>query len=138
MNIFTPKGFLSVGGIILVVIGILGFFLIGPTEDTSIFGAGWWFDGAENWAHLVLGIVALVVAYAMKDAGTQKNVTAIVGIIALLVGIYGFISPSFLGANLEILDNFLHLIVGIWALVAAFKKGQSAPMGMGGGMPATV
>lgn len=138
MNIFTPKGFLSVGGIILVVIGILGFFLIGPTEDTSIFGGAWWFDNVENWAHLVLGIVALVVAYAVKAASTQKNLTAIVGIIALLAGIYGFISPSFLGANLETLDNFLHLIVGIWALVAAFKKGQSVPMGMGGGAPATV
>lgn len=138
MNIFTPKGFLSIGGIVLVVVGILGFFLIGPTEDTSIFRGAWWFDNAENWAHLVLGIVALVVAYALKDAGTQKNVTAVVGIIALLVGLYGFIWPSLFGANLELLDNFLHLIVGIWALVAAFKKGQSAPMGMGGGMPAAM
>lgn len=121
-NIFTPKGFLTIGGAILALVGVLGFFLIGPTEEQSLFGSAWWFDTAENWAHLVLGIVALAAAYGLKDANLQKQLVMVVGIIALLVGIYGFFSPSFLGANLENpLDNILHLVVGAWGIAASMK-----------------
>lgn len=122
MNIFTPKGFLQIGGGVLLAVGILGFFLIGPTEN-SLFGSAWYFDTAENWAHTVLGIVALAAAYGLKDAGTQKSLVGILGIVALLVGIYGFFSPSLLGATLQNpLDNILHLVVGAWALAAAYMK----------------
>ena len=122
-NILSPKGFLQIGGIILVLVGVLGFFLIGPTEEQSILGAAWWFDTYENWAHVVLGIVALVAAYGLKDAAMQKGLVMIVGIVALLVGIWGFFSPSLLGANLENpLDNILHLVVGAWGILASMKK----------------
>lgn len=122
MDIISPKGFLQVGGIVLVLVAILGFIgIIGPTEG-ALFGAGWWFDNAENWAHLVLGVVALAVAYGVKDAKTQKTVTMVVGVVAILVGLYGFINPMLLGANLEFADNILHLVIGAWALKASMKK----------------
>lgn len=125
MDIISPKGFLQIGGIVLVVVAILGFFgIIGPTPESSLFGSFWWFDGPENWAHLVLGVVALGVAYGVKDDKTQKTVTMIVGVVALLVGLYGFVSSGLLGANLENpMDNLLHLVVGAWALWASMKKG---------------
>ena len=48
--------------------GVLGFVgLIGPTGQASLFGENWWFDNGENWAHLVLGVVALIAAYALKE-----------------------------------------------------------------------
>lgn len=132
MNILTPKGFLQIGGIILVVVGILGFIgILGPTEDSSLFGSFWWFDNAENWAHTVLGIVALAAAYGLKDMNTQKSLVMIVGIVGILVGIYGFLSTNLLGANLENpADNILHLVVGAWALSASMmkKEGGSVPM----------
>ncbi|MEK9147909.1 MAG: hypothetical protein AAB650_00555, partial [Patescibacteria group bacterium] len=56
----NPKQFLQIGGVVLVLVGILGFVgVIGPTAESSLFGGAWWFDNAENWAHLVLGVVAL-------------------------------------------------------------------------------
>ncbi len=118
-----PSGFLTIGGIILVLLGVLGFFLIGPTAADSIFGPTWWFDGAENWAHLVLGVVALILVFAVKNDDANKWVTAIVGILALVAGIWGFFNANFLGAGLELLDNILHLVVGVWALYAAFAGG---------------
>ncbi len=57
----NPKQFLLLGGLILTLVGILGFVgVIGPSAANSLFGANWWFDNGENWAHLVLGLVALV------------------------------------------------------------------------------
>jgi hypothetical protein len=123
MGFFNVKNFLTYGGWVLVIVGILGFFLIGPTAEQSVFGSAWWFDNAENWAHLVLGIVALLLVYAVKNADLNKWVTVLVGVFALVVTVAGFMDPSFLGANLENpLDNVLHLVVGLWALISGFSK----------------
>lgn len=117
----TPEGFLKIGGVVLVVVGLLGFFLIGPTAADSVLGSAWWFDGYENWAHLVLGVVALVLAFGVKNDDLSKWVTALVGLFALVAAVWGFFDSNFLGANMEQpLDNILHLVVGVWALYAAF------------------
>lgn len=129
----NPKQFLLIGGIILVLVGVLGFVgVLGPTPDASIFGAAWWFDNAENWAHLVLGIVALVLAY-VTGPSIQRPIVMLLGIVGVLVGLYSFLGYSmFLGANLENpLDSILHLVVGIWALWASWRK-QPMAAAMGG------
>lgn len=140
MNIFTPKGFLQVGGIVLLVVGVLGYFgIIGPTSDSSIFGTYWVFDNAENIAHVVLGIVALLAVYFLKASNQQKWLVALVGILGVLFGIYSLFGPiptgaTFLGAALQNpTDTILHLVIGVWALVAAFKKENGTSMG--GGLP---
>jgi len=131
-NIFTPKGFLQVGGIVLAVVGIVGFFgIIGPTADRSIFSSAWYFDNAENIAHLVLGIVALGAAYGLTNADHQKWLVAAVGILGILFGLYSLFGPipdgtTIFGAALQNpLDTILHFVIGIWALTAAFKKGMA-------------
>ena len=127
----NPKQFLTLGGIVLVLVAILGFVgVIGPTPEKSIFGPSWWFDNPENWAHLVLGVVAFIAAFAIP-MNLQKSLVALVGVLGVVVGLYSLsIGESFLGANLENpADTLLHLAVGAWALLAAWKKG-----GMGGGM----
>lgn len=119
----NPKQFLQIGGIVLVVVGILGFIgILGPTADRSIFGETWFFDNAENWAHLVIGIVALIAVYTL-GAAHQKMLATVVGVIALLVAVYNLFGTSLLGANLERpLDFILHLVIGVWALWAAMGK----------------
>ncbi len=133
----NPKQFLTIGGVILVVVGVVGFFgVIGPTPDSSIFGSAWWFSNGENWAHLVFGVAALVVSYTL-GAGTQGWVTLLVGVVSVLVGLWGFFlgaeAPNFYGANLENpLDNLLHLVIGAWALWAWWngRKAMATPVGM--------
>ncbi len=125
----NPKQFLIIGGIILVLVGILGMVgLIGPTAEDSIFGSTWWFDNGENWAHFILGVVGLIAAFAFP-ASIQKPLVMLLGIIGLVVGVYGFVSEDFLGANLENpADNILHLVIGVWALAASMMKPKmSAP-----------
>lgn len=133
----NPKQFLLIGGVVLVAVGLLGFVgLIGPTADASIFGSAWWFDNAENWAHLVLGIVALIAAFVL-GANLQRPLVMLLGIVGVLVGLYSLFGySSFLGANLENpADSLLHLVVGVWALWASWRKESSPAMaGTPGGM----
>lgn len=124
-NILTPRGFLTVGGVVLVLLGLLGFVgVIGPTPEQSLFGATWWFDNAENIAHTVLGVVALAVVYTMKDASLQKWLTVAVGALALVVGLYNLTGEVMVaGATLENpADMVLHLAVGVWGLYAGFMS----------------
>ncbi len=121
---FTPKGFLTYGGIILLLVGLLGMFgiLIGPTPEASIFGSTWWFDNAENWAHLVLGVVGIAAAFVFP-ASLQRILVLLLGIVGILVAVYNIFSTSLLGANLESpADLILHAVVGAWALYAYTKK----------------
>jgi len=132
----NPKQFLQIGGVVLVLVGILGSVgLIGPTAEQSLFGAAWWFDSAENWAHLVLGIVALIAAYAL-GANLQRPLVMALGVIGLLVGLYSLYGEKMLlGANLQNpADSLLHIVVGAWALWASWKKPAAFASSMGGGM----
>lgn len=135
LNIFTPKQFLRIGGVVLLLVSILGFIgIIGPTAADSIFGATWYFDNAENWAHLVLGVVALISAFVLP-AGYQKPLVMVLGVVGILVGLYSmFISQTFLGAGLQNpADSLLHLAVGAWALWASTRKESGAmPMSQPG------
>lgn len=119
----NPKQFLQIGGAVLILLAILGYAgVIGPDAASSIFGANWYFDNAENIAHLVLGIVAILASFALSGA-LQKPLVLVLGVVGVLVGIYSIFWPIFLGANLENpADTLLHILVGAWALFAATRK----------------
>lgn len=124
----NQKQFLTIGGIVLIVAGVLGFMgIIGPSAEESIFGAPWYFDNAENGAHLVLGIVGVIAAFVLPMM-MQKGLAYILGIVGVLVGLYSIIGPitegtNLLGAQLQNpLDTILHLVVGAWAFFAASHK----------------
>lgn len=121
MNVLTTKGFLQVGGVVLVAVGVLGYIgIIGPTAKMSIFGDFWWFDQAENLAHTVLGVVALLAAFTFP-AALQRYLVIAVGLLGLAVGLYNFTSTTLDGAMLQSpADLVLHLAIGAWALYAAF------------------
>ncbi len=135
----NPKQFLIIGGIVLLAVGILGFIgVVGPTAEQSIFGAPWYFDNAENWAHLVLGIVGIAAAFVLPMMA-QRGLVMILGIVGVLVGLYSIVGAvpggtNLLGAQLQNpLDTILHIVVGVWAFYASRKKAMEGMM-MGGGM----
>jgi hypothetical protein len=127
----NPKQFLVIGGIVLVLVGILGFVgVIGPTAADSIFGATWYFDDAENWAHTILGVVALVAAFAFP-ARAQKPLVIVVGLVGILFAVINLFTTKVGSANLEQhADTVLHAVVGIWALVAGFRGRSSVSSDM--------
>ncbi len=113
--IFTPNGFLKIGGIILVLVGILGM--------TDVLMA---FSSTEQWIHLLVGIVCLIASFTLS-ASAQKILAMIVGIIGILTAIYSLFTPNYTALA-------VYLIVGAWALIAGFKK--PAMLTMNPSMPA--
>ena len=125
----NPRQFLQIGGAVLVILGVVGLLPVFTKANTPWF----YLDTGENVAHIVLGVVAVAAAYVLSDANLQKWLVAVVGVVALFFGIYGFAiagnpEPNTFGiSNLESpADNILHLVVGIWALYAAFMGKSTA------------
>ena len=119
----TPSGFLQWGGVLLIALGIVGFFLLGPTPQASAFGDAWWFDNVENAAHLVIGTIALVLSFGIRNHGINTKVALIIGLFAVFAAVWGAFSPDFLGAHLEMPgDTVLHAALGMWALSSVFRK----------------
>jgi len=127
-NLFTPKGFLTYGGAILLVLGLLGFFALNSATQTPAF----YLDSGENWAHTGLGIIALAIVFIPGlntiFAPYYRWIVILLGIVALFFAVYGFYvgsnaAPNTFGiSNLESpLDDILHLVVGAWALYAAWR-----------------
>jgi hypothetical protein len=132
MGFLNSKMFLTLGGIALLLIGVLGFIgVIGPTPQQSIFGSAWYFDNIENWVHTLLGVAALAIV-GLKLKELYQPVTLLVGVAALFFGVLNFFLPSSMpnigAANLESpADTILHLGVGIWALVSWKMSMKGAP-----------
>src|SRR5712691_3178965 len=110
----NPKQFLTIGGAVLLLLGIVGVLGVFSKDRTSFF----WLDSGENWAHLFLGVVALAAVFVpglnSALAPYYKWIVVLVGVLALFFGVYGFIvagnaEPNTFGvANLESpADNLL-------------------------------
>ena len=115
-----------------MALGVLGMFLLGLTPGQSMLGNFFWLDDVENYAHLILGIVALGAYYLLKDENLTKWLVVLVGVVALLATILGFLNasnpvPNLGVTNLEsVSDNILHLVVAVWAFYAAFVGSKSS------------
>ena len=130
----NPKMFLTVGGAVLLLLGVVGFLNV-LTEEAS---PNFWLDNGENVAHAVLDVVALAAVFVpglnSALAPFYRPIVILVGIIALFFGIYGFVVsgdpvPNTFGlGNLENpADQILHLVVAAWAFASAFM-GREASM----------
>jgi len=124
----NPKQFLLIGGIVLLALGLIGF--AGVFSQMNSF---FYLDNGENVAHTGLGIIAIAASYLLTNATLQKWLVVAVGVLALFFTVYGFAvagsaSPNTFGvSNLESpADDVLHLVVGVWALAAAFMGGRMA------------
>jgi phosphoglycerol transferase MdoB-like AlkP superfamily enzyme len=137
MNPLNPRGFLLAGGIILVLVAVLGYMgLIGPTPEQSLFGSLWYFTDLENLAHLVFGVVALAAYYLLKDEMLTKWLVILVGVVAALAVVIGFMvggnaSPNAtlagIPGNLENpMDTVLHIVVAVWAFYAGLVGSKKA------------
>jgi hypothetical protein len=121
--------FLIVGGVVLLLLGVVGFLNIFTKAAFPQF----YLTTGENVAHVGLGLIALAAVFVPGLNSTlapyYKPIVLLVGAIALFFGVYGFVvagnpDPNTFGvANLESpLDNILHLVVAAWAFASALMS----------------
>ena len=129
----NPKMFLTLGGVVLLLLGVVGYLNLFTQSAYPSF----WLDDGENVAHTVLGIVALAAVFVpglnSALAPYYRWIVILVGIIALFFAVYGFavsgndIPNTFGLGNLENpADNILHLVVAAWAFAAAWMGRDTA------------
>lgn len=110
----SAKTYSQWGGIILLVLGILGFVVSGP----KIFGLN--SDPLEDVIHVVVG--ALLAYAGFRGTAAQASMwSKVFGVVFLVVGVVGFLSTNLLGllpGGVGAFDNIVHLIygaIGAWA-----------------------
>jgi uncharacterized protein DUF4383 len=119
------KTYVMVLGVVLVLIGILGFVSpLTPNDQLlGIFETG----TAQNLVYLVSGIVAL--AAVAGGARYARLFAKVFGLIYGLVTVVGFAigEGDVLGfINVNQADNVLHLAIAASALYAGFASGSKA------------
>jgi hypothetical protein len=135
--LFTSTGFLRYGGVVLLLVGIVGY--IGVLNNVAFFTL----DAGENIAHTVLGVVGIAVGFGLKNASIHRLLTWVLFATALVFTLWGLILPSggtlnngawsnpnFYGlANLENpADSVLHLVVAAWAGLALWMERRAPAM----------
>lgn len=117
----NPRQFLKIGGMMAILVGVLGFFVLGPTVEKSVFGERLWFDRQENMAYILLGILAFA-ASSRLPAFYQRSFVILIGLLSVIVGLYSLVLGNTLfAAHLENpADTILHLLIGAVALYTVF------------------
>lgn len=104
-------------GVVLVVVGLLGF-VPALTPDDKLLGI-FEVDGLHNIIHLLSGAAAL---FAMKSEAYASTYFKVFGVVYALVMVIGFVQGDevlgLIGVNMA--DNLLHLLIAGSALYLGF------------------
>jgi hypothetical protein len=120
------RGYAAVVGVVLIVIGLLGFVdnpIVGPSNAFLPTGA------AHNVLHVVTGLVALAVAVGLGGAA-QANMLVGFGVLYEIVFIVLLISPtlfSLFDRQVNVADDVLNASVALVSIaVASMTREASA------------
>lgn len=103
---FTNKLVAQVFGIVLVLVGLVGFVM----DPVLVFDV----NTAHNVVHLLSGAALLGAAY-YNNGGMAKQANITIGAVYLLVTLAGFLNLADINTLLAInnADNWLHLLLGV-------------------------
>lgn len=112
MKATLARLYIVLSGLILVVVGVAGFFRHEMFNLT--------FPPAHNFFHLLSGVIALAAGLGKDPAGPPRF-GIVFGTIYTLVAIVGFLGLHDLGSlqlALNLHFNFIHLGVGVLSILA--------------------
>jgi hypothetical protein len=109
----TAKMAATVLGIVLVVVGLLGFvnnpvlgiFLVNPLH---------------NIIHIVTGLVLLAGAYSSLGSSLALKIIGIVYAIVAVIGFFMVMDGMMLGMAMNEADKWLHVVLAVIILIAGF------------------
>jgi len=107
------RGWMILQGFVLLAVAVLGLFA--PVAD-ALHNLRFHIEGGEDAIHWVLGIAALVVGFAVRNARAVALVAIVYGVTYLLVGVLGFFVNDIGPWHVALGDNLLHLALGAVSL----------------------
>ena len=113
------KKYAQIVGVVLLVIAAVGF-IVGEDPLLGVLNI----DLQEDIIHLLTGGLLTYVGFT-KSEKVVAGVVGILGAVYLLVGVIGVVSPGLLGIlshDYSLLDNIIHLTLGIAGLVVYFMS----------------
>lgn len=119
--ILNPRTYAIVTGVALAATAVLGIVM--ELANGGGFIAGFLeFDWTHDILHVVLAGAALAAGTAAGGAYARLYARAF-GVVYTLLAILGFVNGGvlgILGVHLELGENLVHALVGVWGLVAGF------------------
>jgi hypothetical protein len=119
------KVFALLFGVVLVVVGILGFVpqVVSDGLLLGIFGI----NALHNVVHVLTGLLALVLGYYAGGASLFNKVGGVLYLGVFLVGTIALALGSGLYLNLNWADNLLHLALALLVGAVGFGVGERHP-----------
>jgi|SRR5215210_5062459 len=115
------RTYAGVVGVVILLIGVVGL-LLGERSLLGLVNI----DLLEDIVHLATGGLLAYVGFGQRDVGLARNVVGGLGVVYLLVGVLGFIVPMLFGLlphGYSVVDNIIHLALGIASIAVAFSQG---------------
>jgi protein-S-isoprenylcysteine O-methyltransferase Ste14 len=78
-------------------------------------------------AHLLTGGLLAYIGFGQTDEHLARIAVAAIGVVYLFVGVLSFVLPALFGLHhgYSVVDNTVHLLVGILSLVISFGSGRN-------------
>ena len=126
-NVRLARSWLYLSGVILIAVGLLGFFsnpLVGPDGLVAT-------DNPHNIVHILTGLLALGLAYGMRD--NVAMATMLFGALYLIVFVVTIISPTLFGiftVEVNAIDHVIHIGLAIVSLALGYMARGSVATAM--------
>lgn len=119
------KAFALLFGLVLVVVGILGFVPQFVTDGMllGIFGV----NAAHNLVHVLTGLLGLVLGAYAGGASLFNKVGGVLYLLVFVLGAVAVLLGSGLYLNLNWADNVLHLALALVVGAVGFGIGEGHP-----------
>lgn len=117
-----PRAYAQIVGVVLLLVGVAGL-LLGDQRLAGVLNI----DLLEDIVHLVTGGILAYVGFGTRDASLQRTVVGGLGVVYILVGVLGFITPTLFGllpSGYSIVDNLFHLALGVISVAIAWLIGR--------------
>ena len=119
------RTYAGIVGVTVILIGVVGLI----AGEQPLFGLVN-IDIVEDLVHLLTGGLLAYVGLGQRDEGLARGVVGGLGVVYLLVGVLGFVVPMLLGLlphGYSIVDNVIHLTLGVAGIAVAFSSRGGAP-----------
>ena len=123
-------------GVVLAVVGVLGFVNVAPIMTNGMLLGIFAVDTMHNIVHVLSGVLAIL--FAMRGEEQAKLFAKVFGVVYALVAVLGFVAEDMLMSLMAVnmADHVLHIVLALAFLYVGFvaKSAGSSMMSSGSSM----